>query len=274
MLHQEESNLSSVSAPLACDTSRRRRYCQLLGMLRWERRRELTAHTEPVRTGTASIAAPVCAGSHTAHPESPVNVETVWQQLEQTVAQCQRCALSQTRTQTVFGVGHRQAALMIIGEAPGFYEDQQGEPFVGRAGQLLTAILQAICYRRAEVYIANILKCRPPNNRDPQAAEVATCTAFLDQQITLVKPRLLVAVGRIAAHYLLDTRAPLQSLRGRVHYYHRDHLPLVVTYHPAYLLRNPTDKRKAFVDWLFIRDSLVKLQAAGEVGGNSIESLV
>jgi uracil-DNA glycosylase family 4 len=175
-----------------------------------------------------------------------------WETLQQKVTQCTACSLSQTRTQTVFGVGNRQADLMIIGEAPGFYEDKQGEPFVGRAGQLLTAMIKSIGLTRAEVYIANILKCRPPNNRDPQPAEVQTCTPFLDKQISLIQPLLLLAVGRIAAHYLLNTKSSLTSLRGKIHNYSNGHIPLIVTYHPAYLLRNPGDKKKAFLDLQFI----------------------
>jgi len=171
-----------------------------------------------------------------------------WNALQQTVAACTACSLHQSRTQTVFGVGNRQAELLIIGEAPGFYEDQQGEPFVGRAGQLLNAMLQAIGMNRDLVYIANILKCRPPNNRDPLPEEVNLCTGFLEQQIALIQPKLLLAVGRIAAHYLLKTKSSLESLRGKLHRFGINQTPLLITYHPAYLLRNPIDKRKAFMD--------------------------
>lgn len=175
-----------------------------------------------------------------------------WDTLQQRVAQCRTCSLHQTRTQTVFGVGNRDADLFIIGEAPGFHEDQQGEPFVGRAGQLLTAMLKGIGLERNQVYIANILKCRPPNNRDPQPEEVASCTPFLTQQIALVRPRVLLAVGRIASHYLLQTKASLESLRNKTHHYGENNTPLIVTYHPAYLLRNPSDKKKAFQDLQFM----------------------
>jgi DNA polymerase len=164
--------------------------------------------------------------------------------------------LHQTRTQTVFGVGNRNASLMIIGEAPGFYEDKQGEPFVGRAGQLLTAMIQAMGFTRQDVYIANILKCRPPNNRDPLPEEVQTCTPYLDQQIALVQPRLLLAVGRIAAHYLLKIKSSLESLRNKTHYYGAHKTPLIITYHPAYLLRTPIDKKKAFNDLRFVLRTL------------------
>lgn len=186
-----------------------------------------------------------------------------WESLQARVSQCMACNLHQTRTQTVFGVGDRKAKLMIIGEAPGFHEDKQGEPFVGRAGQLLTAMIKSIDLDRSQVYIANILKCRPPNNRDPQIEEVQTCTPFLDQQIALIKPRLLLAVGRIAAHYLLKTKSSLESLRNKMHSYGNENTPLIVTYHPAYLLRNPIDKKKAFTDLQFIQRTLETVQ--GEI---------
>lgn len=169
-----------------------------------------------------------------------------WQPLCAAVKNCTACVLHKTRTQTVFGVGNTSAKLMIIGEAPGFHEDRQGEPFVGRAGQLLNAMLQSIGYQRSDVYIANILKCRPPENRDPLPEEVKSCTGFLEKQIALIQPTLLLAVGRIAAHYLLNTKTALTQLRGKIHTF--NHTPLIVTYHPAYLLRNPADKKKAFAD--------------------------
>lgn len=168
--------------------------------------------------------------------------------LREKVAACTACDLHRSRTQTVFGVGNPSAKIMFIGEAPGLNEDQQGEPFVGRAGQLLTSMLKSIGIERDEVFIANILKCRPPNNRDPLPDEVKTCTAFLNQQIALIQPALLVALGRIAAHYLLQTKASLESLRNKIHYYGAEKIPLIATYHPAYLLRSPSDKKKAFID--------------------------
>lgn len=179
-----------------------------------------------------------------------------WDTLQQAVAACTACSLHTSRTQTVFGVGNRAADLMIIGEAPGFHEDQQGEPFVGRAGQLLTAMIKSIGFERNQVYIANILKCRPPENRDPLAEEVQLCTKYLDQQIALIQPRLLLAVGRIAAHYLLQTKASLESLRNKVHEYGDNKTPLIITYHPAYLLRSPSDKKKAYIDLQFTRKTL------------------
>jgi uracil-DNA glycosylase family 4 len=191
-------------------------------------------------------AAPLC---HSVATAPTIAVPTTdWESLRAAVASCTACGLDKTRTQTVFGVGNQQAELMVIGEAPGLNEDKQGEPFVGRAGQLLTAMLEAIGFPRETVYIANILKCRPPNNRDPQVEEVSLCTPFLQKQIALVQPKLLLAVGRIAAHYLLNTKTALSQLRGKIHTYGSLNTPLIVTYHPAYLLRSPKDKGKAYED--------------------------
>lgn len=179
-----------------------------------------------------------------------------WDILEKNVSNCTACQLCQTRTQTVFGTGNRQADLMLIGEAPGAEEDRQGKPFVGRAGQLLTEMLYAIDLKRENIFISNILKCRPPNNRDPQIHEVQQCTPYLLQQINFIKPKLLVALGRIAAHYLLNTNTPLSRLRGQLFNYGPENTPLLITYHPAYLLRNPIDKAKSYQDLLSIRKQL------------------
>ncbi|EKD53983.1 MAG: hypothetical protein ACD_60C00133G0003 [uncultured bacterium] len=184
-----------------------------------------------------------------------------WEDLQKAVKACTACGLDKTRTQTVFGVGNRHAKLMVIGEAPGFYEDQKGEPFVGRAGQLLDAMLSTIHFDRSSVYIANILKCRPPNNRDPSPNEVNLCTPFLTQQIALIQPTLLLAVGRIAAHFLLNTKTSLSTLRKKIHYYGQFNTPLIITYHPAYLLRNPRDKNKAFEDLQLTYRTLQELKA-------------
>jgi DNA polymerase len=175
-----------------------------------------------------------------------------WDALAEAVATCRACALCEGRRQTVFGVGHRQARWMLVGEAPGEQEDLQGEPFVGKAGQLLDNMLRAVGLTRAEaeadrqVYIANVLKCRPPHNRNPEPAEVAQCAPYLQRQIELVQPSLIVAMGRFAVQSLLDTAEPIGRLRGRVH--HRQGIPVVVTYHPAYLLRNPLDKARSWED--------------------------
>lgn len=176
-----------------------------------------------------------------------------WDQLREVVAACTRCELHRTRTQTVFGVGNRRARWLVIGEAPGAEEDRQGEPFVGAAGQLLNEMLRALSISREDVYIANILKCRPPANREPKAEEAAACSGYLDRQITLLAPKLILAAGRIAAVTLLRDNVPLARLRGRIHSYGPAGIPLVATYHPAYLLRSPGEKRKAWDDLRFAR---------------------
>jgi DNA polymerase len=171
-----------------------------------------------------------------------------WEALRREVPACTRCGLHRERTQTVFGVGDPQAEWMIIGEAPGAEEDRQGEPFVGRAGQLLNSMLTAIGLGREQVFIANILKCRPPANRDPKPEEAAACAPFLQRQIALVRPRVILALGRIAAQNLLRTDTPIGRMRGHRYEYPDPKVPVVVTYHPAYLLRSPTEKRKAWLD--------------------------
>lgn len=181
-----------------------------------------------------------------------------WQTLRDTVASCERCDLHKTRTQTVFGVGNAQADWLIIGEAPGAEEDRRGEPFVGKAGQLLNNMLAAVGLPREAVYIANTLKCRPPNNRDPKPDESAACRGYLERQIELVNPALILVVGRVAAQNLLQVKTPLGRLRGRVHRSPVQNLPVVVTYHPAYLLRQPADKRKAWQDLQLAQQLLAK----------------
>lgn len=178
-----------------------------------------------------------------------------WQALQAEVAGCTKCGLATTRTRTVFGVGNAQADWLVIGEAPGAEEDRQGKPFVGAAGKLLDSMLQAIDLSRdRNVFVANMLKCRPPNNRDPRPGEVDACLPYLMRQIAAIKPKLILTVGRIAAQNLLATDAPLARLRGRVHRFGPLSTPLIVTYHPAYLLRTPADKRKAWEDLKFARD--------------------
>lgn len=177
-----------------------------------------------------------------------------WVALKARVAGCTQCALHTSRTQTVFGVGNRSADWMIIGEAPGAEEDRRGEPFVGRAGQLLDKMLGALGLSRDTVFIANILKCRPPGNRDPHKDEAEACRAYLNQQIAMVQPKIILAVGRIAAQQLLGRDDPVGKLRGTVHAL--DGIPLVVTYHPAYLLRSPSQKGKAWQDLTLARREL------------------
>ena len=181
-----------------------------------------------------------------------------WIPLKAAVSGCVKCGLHKTRTQTVFGVGDENADWMLIGEAPGAEEDRLGDPFVGQAGKLLDNMLAAIgLSRRANVYIANVLKCRPPANRNPTPEEVAQCSPHLLQQIELIKPKLIVAMGRFAAQTLLETGASISSLRGRVHRYAG--LPLIVTYHPAYLLRTLEDKAKAWEDLVFAKKTMAGL---------------
>ncbi len=189
-----------------------------------------------------------------------------WQALAAEVAACVRCALHKGRTQTVFGVGDRQAELLVIGEAPGAEEDRQGEPFVGRSGQLLNSMLFAARLPRASVYIANIIKCRPPDNRDPLPEEARCCMPYLHRQIDLLGPILMLAVGRIAAQTLLATDTPIGKLRGAVHRFGTRATPLIVTYHPAYLLRSPREKRRAWDDLRFVRAELLRRRTAARGG--------
>ena len=202
------------------------------------------------RTATA---APVTLGAR------PAGIESMdWATLRDTVSGCQACGLCKGRRQTVFGVGHTRARWMLVGEAPGEQEDRLGEPFVGRAGQLLDRMLTSVGLTRAEdeaerqVYIANVIKCRPPGNRNPLPEEVAQCEPYLLRQLALVQPRLILAMGRFAVQSLLKSSEPIGRLRGRVHDYHG--VPLVVTYHPAYLLRNPADKALAWDDLCLARE--------------------
>jgi DNA polymerase len=168
--------------------------------------------------------------------------------------QCTKCRLHQGRTHVVFGVGNPHAELMFVGEAPGRDEDLQGQPFVGRAGQLLTRIIEAIGMKRQDVYIANVIKCRPPNNRNPEGDEIASCEPYLIRQIALVQPRLLVALGTFAAQTLLKTKLPISQLRGRFHTYQG--VKLMPTFHPAFLLRNPERKRAVWEDMQMVQREL------------------
>lgn len=211
-----------------------------------------------VKTPAAPAPTPgLAAASVSASPTGPVDspVATMdWPTLRAAVAGCQACALCESRKNTVFGVGNPAAEWMIVGEAPGEQEDKQGEPFVGAAGQLLDAMLKAIGLTRSEadaahqVFIANTLKCRPPRNRNPLPEELAQCTPYLQRQIALVQPRVLLAMGRFAIQQLLHTEEPVGRLRGKVH--EHQGIPVIVTYHPAYLLRQPTEKAKAWQDLL------------------------
>jgi DNA polymerase len=223
----------------------RDRYLAEIGIPVW-RLRAGGARSEPEAQGAAA--------GEPARIEAPAG-DDVWAALAAKVSACTLCGLHRSRTQTVFGVGKRDARVFVVGEAPGADEDRQGEPFVGRAGALLNAMLRSIGLPRSDVYIANILKCRPPGNRDPDPTESAECTPYLEQQIELVKPRVLLAVGRISAQWLLQTDTPIGRLRGRVLTYGHG-TPLVVTYHPAYLLRSPLEKAKASTDLCLVRELL------------------
>lgn len=233
--------------------ARRQAYLAALGVETWVRRHPGPARAAADRApsdsnpAAASAAAPAVAQPAPDAPATPSD----WDTLIATVAACTRCELHRGRTQTVFGVGNRQAGWLVIGEAPGAEEDRRGEPFVGRAGQLLNSMLAAIGLARSEVYIANILKCRPPGNRDPRPEEVVCCEPYLRQQIALINPRIILAVGRIAAQNLLKVQTPIGKLRGHRHAFGPRAIPLVVTYHPAYLLRSPAEKRRAWQDLLF-----------------------
>ncbi len=224
------------------DESRRRQYLEAMGVQLWLSRR--AASTPNVEEPAVPFTGEPC----TTVEETVVSAEQKWRQLEAGVKQCTACELHRQRTQTVFGVGSHRAKWMIIGEAPGADEDRQGEPFVGRAGKLLNAMLLALGFQREHVYITNIVKCRPPQNRDPRPDETAQCAAYLRQQIALIKPKIILAIGRVAAQNLLNTDISLGRLRGQVHRYGDTHIPVVVTYHPAYLLRSPLEKRKAWQD--------------------------
>ncbi len=174
--------------------------------------------------------------------------ENYWRSLQNKVQTCQSCALSKSRTQTVFGSGNAQAELLLIGEAPGAEEDRQGQPFVGKAGKLLNAMLFSIGLTRDQVYICNVLKCRPPNNRNPLPAEVESCASFLSAQIEFIQPKVILALGRFSAHSLLQTEAPVYKMRENNNVLPGAEIPVVVTYHPASLLRNPEQKAQSWQD--------------------------
>jgi uracil-DNA glycosylase len=234
-------------------SARRRQYLEAIGIDLWVSRAR----------GEGAVPGPTPASG-------TAEVDTQWQRLLDEVRTCRLCPLHATRTQGVLGVGPQRTDWLVIGEAPGAEEDRRGEPFVGAAGQLLDAMLRAIGLdRRTNVYIANVLKSRPPNNRDPRPEEVEACLPYLIRQIALLQPKIMLAVGRIAAQNLLATDAPLGRLRGRVHHFGEFQTPLVVTYHPAYLLRTPADKRKAWEDLKFARSVYQQLMQGAADGHRS-----
>ena len=232
---------------------RRLAYLNALGISVWTRAEQVPAVEESVPAVEAEAQEP-----REQVEAAPAADYKIIQSMDLTalaaqVANCTACELHKTRKQTVFGVGHHKADWLIIGEAPGADEDRQGEPFVGRAGQLLTQMLRAVGLAREEVFIANILKCRPPNNRDPKVEEVAACQPYLGRQIELLEPKIILALGRIAAQSLLQTSTPIGKMRGRLYHLENYNIPVVVTYHPAYLLRSPREKRKVWEDLKFAR---------------------
>lgn len=211
----------------------------------------------PVRVDAAPARPVTPVVTPVAAPSASVSAEGLgWDELEQRIRACQACRLSERRTQAVPGVGDREADWLFVGEGPGAEEDARGEPFVGQAGKLLDAMLASLGLARGhKVYIANAVKCRPPGNRTPEADEIATCHPYLDRQIELIRPRIIVALGRPAAQTLLGGEIKIAAARGRL--FERKGVPVVVTYHPAYLLRNPQDKARAWEDLCFARASVV-----------------
>lgn len=243
------------------DNTTRLQYLEVMGIESWQLRQPssltvaaidnlVDAKSEPdmvVPQNSIPIEIPVI------NPIVPESVATPvampsdnWESLQNQVTNCRKCSLCQTRTQTVFGTGNKKPDWLFIGEAPGEQEDLQGQPFVGAAGSLLTEMIRAIGLSREQIFIANILKCRPPHNRDPHADEMSACRPFLDRQIALLNPKIIIAVGRIAAQQLLDTDMAIGKLRGKI--YSMKGIPLIVTYHPAYLLRSLSQKSKAWQD--------------------------
>ena len=238
-------------------SERQRRMLQEMGIRLWAPvgQAQPAARADAVASVSVAVPAPAAKPADTAvapAARAQAIAALPWTELREAVAACTACELCRSRRQTVFGVGHPQAHWMIVGEAPGEQEDLKGEPFVGAAGQLLDNMLRALNLTREEapperqVYIANTLKCRPPRNRNPVPDEMAACEPFLVRQIELIRPRLILAMGRFAVHSLLRSSEPIGKLRGRVHRYQG--VPLVVTYHPAYLLRNLADKARAWDD--------------------------
>ena len=232
------------------ENTTRLQYLEAMGIESWQLR-------QPLALNSSALIEPVVEESAITPQEiaqivpSPLTIATAprpdnWAILQNEVASCRQCSLCETRRQTVFGIGNQNPDWLFIGEAPGEQEDLHGQPFVGAAGALLTEMIRAIGLTREQVFIANILKCRPPHNRDPQAEEMTACRPFLDRQIALLHPKIMVAVGRIAAQQLLNTQITIGKLRGKV--YDVNGVPLIVIYHPAYLLRSLSQKSKAWQD--------------------------
>ena len=230
--------------------ARRTQYLKALGITRWQNR---PAVLKVDKKGT-----PRAKDTSVIEPSPTHGGSIILDQLALEAAACTRCTLHETRNRVVFGSGNVKAKWLFVGEAPGREEDRLGEAFVGRAGQLLNSILFALGLDREDAYIANVLKCRPPDNRDPGGEEVAACEAFLHRQVELVQPLMIMALGRFAAQSLLKTTESIGQLRGRMHHYEPFRIPLIVTYHPAYLLRSPLAKRKVWSDLLLARRSFIR----------------
>lgn len=239
---------------------------QELGLLpQWRLRTRATRPVVPPEVPVASDSAPEHIARSLPDPDRPTRIAALeWTEFAADVAACDACSLCKTRNRTVPGVGDRRAEWMLVGEAPGAEEDAKGEPFVGQAGRLLDNMLAALGLRRDKnVYIANVLKCRPPGNRAPTPVEIESCRPYLDRQIELIRPKLIIALGKSAAATLLNIDATIASMRGRIHRYRA--VPLIVTYHPAYLLRNLPDKAKAWEDLCLARATLRSTQVDGDL---------
>ncbi|CAG0908654.1 unnamed protein product [Cyprideis torosa] len=237
-----------------------------MGITQWVRRDLPVEVVESVASPVSEVGgSPIEAVPDSGEPSMSKVILDVshsgWDELRQVVSGCAKCELSKTRTRTVFGAGSQQADWLIIGEAPGEQEDRQGEPFVGRAGLLLNNMIKAVGFEREGVYIANVVKCRPPQNRDPHLEEVLACSSYLKRQIALIQPKLVLVVGRVAAQHLLNTSDAVGRMRGKLHRYPGTDTPLIVTYHPAYLLRRPIEKRKSWEDLKFALATYRSLQA-------------
>ena len=242
--------------PEQLDRSRRHRYLEAMQVEAW-----LPRGHDPDRSYATDAGAPTVEPPADSRPRPGGDVAHMpFAELQATVSDCRLCPLAAGRTHTVFGVGDLDARCMIIGEAPGAEEDRRGEPFVGRAGQLLNAMLRAIGLTREAVYIANIVKCRPPKNRDPKPEEMVACSPYLRRQIALVRPRVILAVGRVASQHLVGSTIPIGRMRGQRYFYENSddgaRIPMIVTYHPAYLLRAPLEKRKSWEDLRRARELL------------------
>ncbi len=238
-------------------------HLEVLGLHRWQHRSD-AQNSDTEDPGQRGNGSEVVSGGGNGQSENTLTLEPEkvhqhkWRRLRKNVSECTRCELYRTRKNTVFGVGKEDADLLLIGEAPGADEDAQGEPFVGRAGLLLNNMLSAIGMQREEVFIANILKCRPPGNENPTPEQAYECRGHLQGQIELIQPRVILALGSVAAQNLLEVDTPIGRLRGQVHSLPGTEIPVIPSYHPAYLLRSPKKKADAFQDLLLLLDVMAR----------------